>query len=219
MKKKILVLPMVSDLIRRGILAMEGVRFAQGGFCSACGGPIQGYDFRKKRFATLIDDDAGTKEIPVFIKRFLCPGCGTVTLADAPFYPSTRHGAPIVDFALILSRLLSYHEVSRVLERCHIEMDWGTVRHYSLKNFPPAPTFALYGIPVPLSLLYLSILGVQLDKGGAITGAEALAACRLPPAHGALFELVGLSEERNKGDTQKKEEYRISRPPEKNRKP
>jgi hypothetical protein len=199
MKKRLLIPPMVSDLIRQGILAMEGVRFTQGTSCPSCQGPLQGYDYRSKRFATLIDDDS-TRDIMVIIKRFICRTCGEVSSADAPFYPSSRHGAPVVDFALTLSRLVSYREASRVLAHCHIEMDWGTIRHYTTRNFPPAPTFALYGIPVPLSLLYLSILGVQFNKGGTIIGAEALAACRLPPAHGALFQLVGLSEERNKRD-------------------
>jgi hypothetical protein len=208
MKKRPLILPMVSDLIRQGVLAMEGVRFTQGTSCPSCQGSLQGYDYRSKRFATLIDGDS-TRDISVIIKRFVCRTCGTMSSADAPFYPSTRHGAPVVDFALTLSHLVSYREASRVLARCHIDMDWGTIRHYATQDFPPAPTFALYGIPVPLSLLYLSILGVQLDKEGAIVGAEALAACRLPPAHGALFQLVGLSEERKKREEEKQEEYRI----------
>jgi hypothetical protein len=201
MKKRLLVTPMVSDLIRQGILAMEGVRFNQGTFCPSCQGPLQGYDYRKKRFATLLEEDT-KRDIQVTIKRFVCRTCNEVSSADAPFYPSSRHGAPVVDFALTLSRLTSYREASRVLAQCHIEMDWGTIRHYAKRDFPPAPCFSLYGIPVPLSLLYLSILGVQLDKGSTIIGAEALAACRLPPAHGALFQLVGLSEERNKRDNQ-----------------
>jgi hypothetical protein len=209
MKKRLLVPSMVSDLIRQGILAMEGVRFTQGNSCPSCQGPLQGYDYRRTHFATLIEGGA-RRDIQVIIKRFSCRTCGEMSTADAPFYPSTRHGSPVVDFALTLSRPLSYREASRVLAHCHIEMDWGTIRHYTTKDFPPAPTFALYGVPVPLSLLYLSILGVQLGKGGTITGAEALAACRLPPAHGALFQLVGLSEERYKRDEQEKEEHRIS---------
>lgn len=199
---------MVSDLIYQGILAMDGVRFNQGTSCPFCQNPLQGYDYRRKRFATLIEGDV-TKDVQVIIKRFVCRTCEKVSSADAPFYPSTRHGSPLVDFALTLSGLVSYREASRVLAHCYIEMDWGTVRHYATRGFSPPPTFALYGIPVPLSLLYLSILGVQLDKGGTIVGAEALAACRLPPAHGALFQLVGLSEERNKRDKQEKNEYRV----------
>ncbi len=192
---------MVSDLIRRGILTMDGVRFSQRVSCPSCQGPLQGYDYRQKRFVTLVDEDA-RRDIRVVIKRFTCRSCGTVCLADAPFYPSTRHGSPVVDFARTLSRLVSYREASRVLAHCHIEMDWGTIRHYATHDPSPAPTFALYGIPVPLSLLYLSLLGIQLEEGSTITGTEALAACRLPPAHGALFQLVGLSEERNKRDKQ-----------------
>jgi hypothetical protein len=210
MRKRILVPPMVSDLVRQGILAMEGVRFTQSIACPFCHGSLQGYDYRRRRFATLLDEDT-RRDIEVVVKRFTCRSCGEVSIADAPFYPSTRHGAPVIDFALILSRMTSYREASRLLARCHIGMDWGTIRHYATLNLPPAPTFALYGIPVPLSLLYLSILSLQLDKGGSIVGTEALAACRLPPAHGALFHLVGLSEERNKRDEQEKEEHRVSR--------
>jgi hypothetical protein len=208
MKRKFLVPAMVSDLIQQGILAMEGVRFTQRASCPFCQGPLQGYDYRSKRFAVLIDEDV-RQDVYVIVKRFTCRICGAVSSAEAPFYPSTRHGSPLVDFALTLSGLKSYREASRILAHCHIDMDWGTIRHYVTKNFPPAPTFALYGIPVPLSLLYLSILGVQLGKGSTIEGAEALAACRLPPAHGALFQLVGLSEERNKRDKQEKEEHRV----------
>ncbi len=201
MKKRILIPPMVSDLIRKGILAMDGVRFTQGTSCPSCQGSLQGYDYRQKHFATLIEGDTRT-DIHVTIKRFSCRSCGDMSMAEAPFYPSTRHGSPVVDFARILSRLVSYHEASRLLAHCHIEMDWGTIRRYATMNLPASPSFALYGVPVPLSLLYLSILGVQLDKGSTIEGAEALAACRLPPTHGALFQLVGLSEERNKGNKQ-----------------
>ena len=98
-------------------------------------------------------------------------------------------------------------------------MDWGTIRHYTKRVFPAVASFGLYGIPVPLSLLYLSILGVQLEKGGSIVGTEALAACRLPPAHGTLFHLVGLSEERNKRDKQEEEKDRIALKPEEKRQP
>ncbi|MDD1678402.1 MAG: hypothetical protein LUO93_04365 [Methanomicrobiales archaeon] len=209
MKKKILVPSMVADLVRQGLLTMEGVRFTQRSACPSCQGVLQGYDYRRKRFATLVEDETA-RDIQVIVKRFVCRSCGGVSMADAPFYPATRHGAPVVDFALVLSRLVSYREASRVLAHCHIEMDWGTIRHYATRGFPPAATFPLYGVPVPLSLLYLSILGLQIDKGGSIVGTEALAACRLPPAHGALFQLVGLSEDRDERNKQEKEKDRIS---------
>lgn len=209
MKKRTPVPPMVSDLIWQGLVAIEGTKFSRGISCPSCQGLLQGYDYRKKRFATLIEGGS-SRDIKVVIKRFVCRRCGKVCSADAPFYPSTRHGSPVVDFALALSENRSYRETSRVLAHCHIAMDWGTIRHYATLGLLPVPTFGLYGIPVPLSLLYLSILGVQLDKGGSIAGTEALAACRLPPAHGALFHMVGLSEERDKRNEQKKKEDGVS---------
>ena len=204
---------MVADLVRQGLLPMDGVLFAQGSTCPSCNGRLQGYDYRKKRFATLIEGNTH-RDIQVIVKRFTCRSCGKISLADAPFYPSTRYGSPVVDFALVLSRMMSFREASRVLASCHLEMNWGTIRHYAKKDYAPVPTFGLYGIPVPLSLLYLSILGVQIGEGGSIIGTEALAACRLPPTHGALFHLVGLSEERKDRDEQKEKKERIPVPPE-----
>ncbi|MDD1671878.1 MAG: hypothetical protein LUO82_02605 [Methanomicrobiales archaeon] len=189
-KRRINVPPMVSDLIRNGLTAMEGVAFTQRERCPSCGGYLQGYDARDRLFVTLIEE-SGTRDIMVQVKRFSCRTCGQVSSADAPFYPDTRYGSPVVDLALALTQTMSYRRVANVLALCHIAIDWGTVRHYHRRLGPVVPTFDMYGIPLPLSLLYLSILAVQLTKGTPITGAEALAACCPPSAHGTFPVLAG----------------------------
>lgn len=206
-KRRIIVPPMVSDLIRNGLIAMEGVTFTQREQCPSCGGYLQGYDFRKRLFVSLIEE-SGTRDIVVHVKRFLCRTCGQICLADAPFYSDTRYGSPVVDMALALARTMPYRKVEKVLALCHIDLDWGTVRHYHQRKIPAVPTFDMYGMPLPLSLLYLSILAAQLTKGTPITGAEALAACRPPSALGTFPVLPGSLEKRNERDKQEQKKGR-----------
>lgn len=207
MRRKLLVPPMVSELIKNGLLTVEGITFSELALCPHCGGKVQGYDVRKKRFVTFIEGEV-KRDIFVYVKRFRCRICGSVCSADAPFYPSTRIGSPVVDFSIVLSKTMPYRRVSRLLAACHIDMDWGTVRNYTTLGIGPVPSFDMYGLPIPLSLVYLSILGMQVSKGGSIVGAEALAACRPPAADGTFFRQAGFLKEWDERDEKKQKEKR-----------
>ena len=201
-RKRIPVTPMLADLVRNGVEAIDGVRFDAYRTCPACGGNCQGYDTRTKIFA-LLQEGSTTKEISVSIRRFQCKTCGKVVMADAPFYPEVQYGAPIVDFGMALGRIMPYRNASRVLAACHIALDWGTIRAYARIPRNPGPLMPLFGIPVPIALLHLSLIRAPKGEGGAITGTEALAACRPPPADRALLDVSRLLYQGHKRDHKK----------------
>jgi endogenous inhibitor of DNA gyrase (YacG/DUF329 family) len=160
---------------------MEGVQFSDPGRCPRCGGQVRGYDIRERIFVSLVENKT-RRDIRVKVKRFECRECGKVSEAKAPFYPFAHYGAPVVDFAIGLSRIMPYRRAAKVLRACHIDLNWGTIRLYSRSKITSVPSLEIFGIPVPVSLLNLSILGTQLGQFGTIVGAEAFAACCPPPA-------------------------------------
>lgn len=181
MRRKAMVPALLADLVRSGLTAMEGVVFSDLVRCPRCGGQVGGYDLRERIFVQLIENDV-KRDIRVRVKRYKCRECGKVSEAEAPFYPFAHYGAPVVDFAIGLSRIMPFRRAAKVLRACHIFMNWGTIRLYSRSGVDAVPSMEMFGIPVPVSLLNLSILGTQLGQFGTIVGAEAFAACRPPPA-------------------------------------
>ena len=198
MKRKILVPPMLADLVGNALAAMDGVKFTDLDACPSCGGPVTGHDLRAKRFAVVLENGK-ERTIRVFVKRFYCRRCGVLCYADAPFYPDTRLASPVVDLCLLLSQQMPFNRVAEHLRAMGIVVDRGTIRNYASRDFGTIRATELFGLPLPLSLLNLAtfILGRERRP---ITGAEALAACGFPPAGRAALYDRRSPEERDQRD-------------------
>ncbi len=202
--KKIPIPPMLTDLVGSALAAMDGVEFSRLDACPSCGGVVAGHDTRKKRFAVILEDSR-QRTIHVRVKRFHCIRCGSLCYADAPFYPDTRQGSPVVDLCVLLSARMPYHRAARTLKALGIVVDRGTVRNYARRDFGRIPCLELFGVPLPLSLLNLFTFG---SKRGPVVGAEALAACGFPAAVRAALHYRRPPEERDQRDEEKDEEER-----------
>jgi len=156
MTRPVPVAPIVVDMVRAGIIAQEGAVYDTLDRCPWCGGPVRPYDLRPKRFATLCEPD-GRRDIRVRVKRFRCGDCKKLCYADSPFYPGTRHGGPVVELASVLAEQMPPGQVVRTLFRLGIHLDRATIRCYSRLPLPPIATVHLFGLPVPVSILGLSI--------------------------------------------------------------
>jgi len=173
--------PMILALVQGAVTALDGIQFLDLDACPFCGGAVKAHDTKQKRFARIIDE-GGERDIKVVVKRFHCTTCGRLVYADAPFYPGTRYGAPIIDLCVVLSRIAPFHQVHRMLQAMQLAVDRGTVRNYADRNFGPVAATELFGIPLPLSILHLSTVAFGIDKARPVSGAELLAACGFPPA-------------------------------------
>jgi hypothetical protein len=155
MTRPVPIAPMMADMVRNGIAAVDGRVYEALDRCPHCGGKVQPHDFRVKRFAT-ITTGTGVRDVHVRVKRFRCARCGRLCYADSPFYTGTRHGAPIVELAAVLSERMPPGRTARTLEHLGVVLDRATVRTYSGLPLPPITTTQLFGIPVPTSILHLS---------------------------------------------------------------
>ncbi|HUK39358.1 MAG TPA: hypothetical protein VLV30_09610 [Methanomicrobiales archaeon] len=207
--KRIAIPPMLGDLIRSTILAMDGVAFTDLPACPECGGPVKRHDRKEKRFATM-EVDGTRRDIHVLVSRFRCESCGGFWYAREPFYEGVRFGIPVVDLAIALSRIHPFHHTGRILASFGLVVDRGTIRLYASRARRPVPATDLLGTPLPISLLNLSNLVSRRPKGAPVTGAEVLAALGLPPAHGAPHHPPAPAEEREEGDEEDEEEGRNS---------
>ncbi|MBR1369906.1 hypothetical protein RJ53_10625 [Methanocalculus chunghsingensis] len=177
-------------MISSSVTLFDGVNFSEiRRSCPSCTGPLRRHDVRKKRFARLIWGES-TRNINVYITRYRCGECHRLWYADEPFYPDTRHGVPVVDLAVALSTKYPFHKTARILSGLGILIDRGTVRLYN--RLPIPETTDMYGIPVPNRIIALSGL---VAEGGAIEGAELLAALSLPFTERAAPERCPASEE------------------------
>jgi hypothetical protein len=149
---------MMVDMVRTGIMAVDGMVYDHLERCPHCGGPVRPHDHRVKRFATLTDASKNL-EITVRVKRFRCEECGRLCYADSPFYPGTRHGAPIVELAAVLSERMPPGQVVRTLGRFGIRLDRATARSYAKMVLPQIMTTRIFGLPIPVSILHLTSLG------------------------------------------------------------
>ena len=154
MTRPVPIAPMMADMVRKGIMGVDGTVFEDLDRCPHCGGPVRPHDYRTKRFAT-VTDGTRTRDVRVRVKRFRCARCGRLCYADSPFYPGTRHGAPIVELAAVLAERLPPGRTAGALERMGIVLDRATIRAYARLPLPPITTMELFGIPIPVSLLQL----------------------------------------------------------------
>lgn len=157
---------------------MDSVEFTDLDACPSCGGAVVGHDMRAKRFAVMLDQGQ-KRTIRVYVRRFHCEDCGRLCYADEPFYPGTRLGSPIVDLCRLLSEQMPFNRTAEYLRAMGIVVDRGTVRNYAALEIAPTPATEIFGFPIPLSLLNLSISAIRRERS-PIVGTEALVACGFP---------------------------------------
>jgi hypothetical protein len=207
--------PMLGDLIRTTLLAMEGIAFPDLPACPECGSRLRRHDRKEKRFARLLVEE-DIRDIHVLVARFRCGTCGGFWYAREPFYEGVRFGIPVVDLAITLSQIHPYHHTERILASLGLIVDRGTIRMYARRAQRVVPATNLLGLPLPISILNLSNLVSRKPKGSPITGAEVLGALGLPPAHRAAEHPAPPPKDRDQrekedeekgGDPRKEEHY------------
>jgi hypothetical protein len=208
--KRPVIPPMLQTIVYDSICEMDGIEFFEHGACPSCGGSVKGHDIKRKTFARVIEQGK-ERDVSVLVKRFRCTRCGRLCYADAPFYPDTRLGSPVVDLAVTCARTMPFHRAARLLEAMNLRIDRGTIRNYTARDFGKIPYAEIFGYPVPLSLLHLSTVILRLDKTSPVIGAEILAACRHPSASGALPLRTAPREERDQRNKEKEKEERQPR--------
>ncbi|MDD1716432.1 MAG: hypothetical protein LUQ01_05485 [Methanolinea sp.] len=150
--------PMLAALVQTGILSVDGHLFSRRESCPECGGEVAGYDTRERRFA-VVAEDPGEREINVLVKRYSCRQCGRISFADAPFYPDTRYGSPVVDLCIVLSENSTPGKTAAIMRELGLVVERSTIRNYRMREFPPIPTTEIYGLRIPASVISLSMLG------------------------------------------------------------
>ena len=206
LKRPIPIHPMIAAVIQTGIAGLDGYEYAETGPCPTCGGDLVGYDKKRKYFASLYDHGS-VRDIHVVVRRFRCRSCGTMTMANAPFYPGTRLGGPVVDLCISLAQEMPFNRAALVIHSLGIAIDRGSVRNYIKRGFPPVPSTEVFGFRLPVSILSLSMSGIGAFERGPVVRTEPLLPGRLPPAFGAPPRLP-LFEKRDQRDNQEKEEKR-----------
>lgn len=171
--------PMVTDIVQSAISAFDNLQFTTISACPHCGGKVQGYDTRQKKFA-LIRENGEERTICVRVKRFTCRDCRRLINADEPFYPDTRIGSIIVDLYFTLATTMPNSRAARVMEAMGIVVDRTTWRNYIGRRMPDIPYADVFGIRIPLSLIQVSTIAAQTKEGESVNSAETIAASGYP---------------------------------------
>lgn len=170
---------LVSEIVMTALCGFDSMTFTQAGCCPVCGDVLKIHDFREKVFARYLEYRS-EQVIHVRVARYRCQTCRQLVYADEPFYPGTRHGSPVVDLALTLSRIFPLYRTARFMQYLGIRIDRGTIRNYVGMELHRAPAVPLYGVLLPVSIISLS----ELFAGGTDRlppgEAEVLTACGLP---------------------------------------
>jgi predicted nucleic-acid-binding Zn-ribbon protein len=196
---------MASDIVQTAITAFDGVEFTHLLSCEKCGGPVQGYDSKTKKFAVLQDGDR-KRVITVQVRRFTCRNCKSLCYADEPFYPGTRIGSIIIDLFFTLATTMPRSRAARVIEAMGIVVDRTTWQHYTEVMIPDIQTADVFGMRLPFSVLSVSGLAAACSEGGRIIGTEALAACGFPSAYRAPANVAVTVQKRDKRDKEEEKE-------------
>jgi hypothetical protein len=197
--------PMVTDVVQTAVTAFDGVEFGHRLSCDKCGGPLQGYDTKTKKFA-VIHDGKEERIITVLVRRFTCRDCKSLCYADEPFYPGTRLGSIIIDLFFTLATTMPRSRAARVIEAMGIRVDRTTWNHYTGEMIPDIQTADVFGMRLPFSILSVSGLAAAAGEGGRIVGAEALAACGFPSAYRAAPDRAAAVQKRDEGNEEEEEE-------------
>jgi rubredoxin len=169
--------PILCDIVQTSLSACDGLVFDHYRCCPVCGGPAAGYDRKKKQFAVLCDGERNTT-IRITVKRFRCVTCGKIFSAEAPIYPKTRIGSPIVDLCVTSGLTMPFSRVSTHLAFLGIIVDRWSVRKYILDHgHRMVAATELYGINVPLSLVNLTGLIANSSDTRPLDPQDVLTAC------------------------------------------
>jgi len=183
------ILPIVTTIVQSAISTVDGITFTGHSVCPSCGGPLTGYDTKRKQFAHLLIDNEETT-LYVSVKRFSCTTCHKICYADEPFYPNTRIGSVIVDLCIALAMTIPVNRVPAYLAAMGIRMDRSSCRLYVPHisschvriNARYLDIDDKFGIHLPLSVLSLSALANIRDLGSHIDESEVIEACDFPSA-------------------------------------
>jgi hypothetical protein len=170
---------MVTDIVQTAICTMDGIEFTNPAACPACGGPVQGYDTRSKKFA-IVREGESERLITIRVKRFTCRHCGSLCNADEPFYPDTRLGSLVVDLFVTFTSIMPPNQAARIIDAMGIVVNRTSWRNYAGMSLPDIPATVFFGMKLPVSILTLSTLAARSPGGDRIKGAEVLAACGFP---------------------------------------
>jgi len=181
------ILPIVTSIVQSAISTVDGITFTGHSVCPACGGPLAGYDKKRKQFAHLLIDNE-QRTLYVSVKRFYCRNCRKICYADDPFYPNTRIGSVIVDLCIALAMTMPVSRVPIYLAAMGILVDRSSCRLYVSHisschvriNSRYLDIDNKLGIHLPLSVLSLAALANVRDMGSHINESEVLEACGFP---------------------------------------
>ncbi len=177
--KAIKIPSIISGVVITALTGMDGTEFTILTECPHCSGPVRFHDIRAKRFATVVEN--GEKRIiSVRVSRYYCRNCGKLCYARAPFYPETKFGSPVIDLCVAISRIHPFNHTSRILQEIGVIVDRGTIRNFSGRDLPEVSYARIYGLPIPLSICYLSDLFSRKKWNYQITQEEMLMYCGIP---------------------------------------
>ncbi len=171
--------PLAMDIMQTALSSLDGMEFTQIVSCPFCGGTVQGYDTKKKKFVVL-REPTGERVITVRVKRFYCQKCGDLCYADEPFYPDTRIGSPVVDIFSSLSATMPPSRAARVIDAMGIVVDRTTWRNYVGLPVADIPVVDVFGMRFPLCVMRLSDLAVRSGESGHTDPADVIEACGYP---------------------------------------
>jgi len=177
---KVIKIPSIlSSVIITALTGIDMMEFTRIPHCHYCKGTVRFHDVRAKRFATVVED--GEKRIiTVRVHRFYCRDCGKLCYAQAPFYPNTKFGAPVADLCLTLARDNPFNHTAKILQTIGVVVDRGTIRNFSGHELPQVSYAKIYGLPIPLSICYLSDLFSRKKWDFEVTEEDVLEVCGFP---------------------------------------
>lgn len=177
---KVIKIPSIlSSVIISALTGINSMEFTNISECQHCKGPLKFHDIRAKRFATVIENGQ-KRNIIVRVHRYYCRDCGKLCYARAPFYPNIKFGSPVADLCMTLARDHPFNHTAKILQTIGVFVDRGTIRNFSGLEIPPVSYAKIYGLPVPLSICYLSDLFSRGMWNYQVTQEEVLEVCGFP---------------------------------------
>jgi len=178
---KVIKIPSIlSSVIITALTGIDMMEFTRISHCHYCKGPVRFHDVRAKRFASVIENEQ-KRTITIRVHRFYCRDCGKLCYAQAPFYPNTKFGAPVADLCMTLARDHPFNHTAKILQTIGVVVDRGTIRNFSGHDLPPVSYAKIYGLPIPLSICYLSDLFSRKKWNFEVTEEDVLEVCGFPP--------------------------------------
>lgn len=185
--KSIKIPSLVSSVVLNALSGIDGMEFTFLDHCPYCKGEIRYHDNRKKRFATITIDNE-KRIINVIVTRYYCKECGKLCYAMAPFYPNTKFGSPVIDLCMTLARVHPFNHSARILQEMGVVVDRGTIRNFFSRDLPEVSYAKIYGLPIPLSIFYLSDLSSKRQQSRLVTQEDVLRVCGFPSKKDFLTE-------------------------------